>query len=279
MNKKSTSGALGDAAFIKQVYLLKEQFDAKQYALAAESVSKIRVYLITNGVLFSNESLTTNDISMIQDVLEIGAYISLFQRNMTEFVKYMNHLKTYYYDIMRGLPKDATITQSPRMYPLIGLDLLRCLVQHRLTEFHTLLECLPSYVLLSNVYIKGSIVLELCMIEGSFQKALKSCADIPGPEYQYFMECMIDSLRDELADCFEVAYNIVPKAAAMNLLFCRNEQDLMNFIQKRNWEYDAASDLVCFPKHARSTVLTTHCDMDLLLERNLFIARQMEKIV
>lgn len=216
--------------------------------------------------------MPSESLVLIREVLEIGAYISLFKKDMNGFINNMSHLKVYYHDIK------SISDPSSRMYQLIGLELLRCLVQHQLSEFHTLLEYLPHDALLTNSYVRASIVLEQCMMEGSFQKALEACTKIPGPEYQYLVECMIDSLRDELADCFEVAYTALPWKAAIKLLFCKKEQDLNEFVKKRGWDYQSIEDYIYFPKY-RSLSDTTKNNMELLLERDLFIARQMEKIV
>ena len=84
--------------------------------------------------------------------------------------------------------------ESPRMYPLLGLHLLRCLVQHEMSEFYVLLERLP-YGALLNPYIKGTLVLEQFLTEGNFLNAWQACTNAPGDEYKYFMRLMMTSLR------------------------------------------------------------------------------------
>jgi 26S proteasome regulatory subunit N12 len=278
------SSVLQDAFFVSSLQTLREQFSSSQYEKAADVMAKVRTYLITKGILFSDNPLPTEALVLVRDILEMGAYIALFQKDIEGFAKCISYLKAGYYGMIKGAEytNSIPIPQSERMYPLIGLELLRYLVQHKLVEFHTLLEYLSPEVLMNNPYIRGSIVLEQCMMEGSFQKALEACTNdnLLGPEYQYFMECMIGSLRDELADCFEMAYVSLGKMEAMKLLFCKQEKDLLDLSKKRNWEWDTKTDLIHFPKHTRSTtVVEKQANLDLVLERDLLIARQVEKII
>ena len=85
--------------------------------------------------------------------------------------------------------------ESPRMYPLIGLHLLRFLVQHQLSDFHVLLERLSYSAINHNPYIKGPLVLEQFLMEGNFLKAWQACSNAPGDEYKFFMLLMMTSLR------------------------------------------------------------------------------------
>jgi 26S proteasome regulatory subunit N12 len=94
------------------------------------------------------------------------------------------------------------LAPSPRMYPLIGLSLLRHLVQHEFSQFHLLLERLltysspsPSVSALNDPYIKGPRILEQCIMEGNFLKAWQACATAPGDEYKFFMQLMMSSIR------------------------------------------------------------------------------------
>jgi hypothetical protein len=80
------------------------------------------------------------------------------------------------------------------MYCLLGLDLLRLLSQNRISEFHTALERIePSQ--LSNVYIKHPIQLEQWLMEGSYNKVWNSRVDVPAPEYGFFIDILMSTIR------------------------------------------------------------------------------------
>lgn len=121
------------------------------------------------------------------------------------------------------------------MYQLLGLNLLSLLAQNRLAEFHTELELLPAKELQSNVYIRHSVSLEQYLMEGNYNKVFLARGNVPADNYHFFMNILLDTLRDEIAACAEKAYEHISFSEATRILYFESEKDMAAFAQKREW--------------------------------------------
>ncbi|MCI08593.1 26S proteasome non-ATPase regulatory subunit RPN12A-like, partial [Trifolium medium] len=65
------------------------------------------------------------------DIYEHAVVLSVKIEDQDAFERDFFQLKPYYTDARNRLP------QSPQEYPILGLNLLRLLVQNRIAEFHT----------------------------------------------------------------------------------------------------------------------------------------------
>ena len=86
------------------------------------------------------------------------------------------------------------IPQSPEEYPILGLNLLRLLVQNRIAEFHTELELLPAKAL-DNLCIKHAVELEQSFMEGAYNRVLTARQAVPHETYVYFMDLLAKTVR------------------------------------------------------------------------------------
>lgn len=83
---------------------------------------------------------------------------------------------------------------SPQEYPILGLNLLRLLVQNRIAEFHTELELLSSAAL-ENPCIKHAVELEQSFMEGAYNRVLSARQTVPHETYVYFMDLLAKTVR------------------------------------------------------------------------------------
>ena len=83
---------------------------------------------------------------------------------------------------------------SPQEYPILGLNLLRLLVQNRIAEFHTELELLSSTPL-ENPCIKHAVELEQSFMEGAYNRVLHARQTVPHETYVYFMDLLAKTVR------------------------------------------------------------------------------------
>jgi 26S proteasome regulatory subunit N12 len=86
------------------------------------------------------------------------------------------------------------IPPSPEEYPILGLNLLRLLVQNRIAEFHTELELLPAKAL-ENLCIKHAVELEQSFMEGAYNRVLTARQAVPHETYVYFMDLLAKTVR------------------------------------------------------------------------------------
>lgn len=166
---------------------------------------------------------------LARDILEIGAQWSILQRDIPSFERYMAQLKCYYFDYKEELPESASRHQ------LLGLNLLFLLSQNRVAEFHTELERLPAKEIQSNVYIKHPVSLEQYLMEGSYNKVFLAKGNIPAESYTFFIDILLDTIRDEIAGCIEKAYEQILFAEAARVLFFSSPKKMTEYAKKRGW--------------------------------------------
>ena len=83
---------------------------------------------------------------------------------------------------------------SPQEHPILGLNLLRLLVQNRIAEFHTELELLSSAAM-ENPCIKHAVELEQSFMEGAYNRVLSARQTVPHETYVYFMDLLAKTVR------------------------------------------------------------------------------------
>lgn len=88
----------------------------------------------------------------------------------------------------------SRLPPSPQEYPILGLNLLRLLVQNRIAEFHTELELLSSTAL-ENPCIKHAVELEQSFMEGAYNRVLSARQTAPDETYVYFMDLLAKTVR------------------------------------------------------------------------------------
>lgn len=161
--------------------------------------------------------------------MEIGVQWSIATEDIPSFERYMAQLKCYYFDYKSGLP------ESPYKYQLLGLNLLFLLSQNRVAEFHTELELLPSDQIQLNVYIRHPLSLEQYLMEGSYNKIFLAKGNVPAASYNFFIDILLNTVRNEIGTCMESAYDKISVQDALKMLNLSTEKDLEVIANKKNW--------------------------------------------
>jgi 26S proteasome regulatory subunit N12 len=86
------------------------------------------------------------------------------------------------------------IPPSPDEYPILGLNLLRLLVDNKIADFHTELELLPLEAL-NHPCIKYVVDLEQSFMEGFYNRLSSARGEIPHDSYVYFMDHLAETVR------------------------------------------------------------------------------------
>lgn len=162
------------------------------------------------------------------------------------------------------------------MYKLLGLNLLFLLSVNRVADFHTELELLPANVILSNQFIRPVLALEQYIMEGRYNKIFEASCRAPSEIYNYFMEILRDTVRDEIGACLEKSYENISVHEVGKRLNLRTAEEVRNFSVKRNWTLarDGTYNFVTAtvkPKEALPSVN--------LAEQAISYARELEMIV
>ena len=129
---------------------------------------------------------------------------------------------------------------------LVGLNLLRLLVQSRIAEFHTELEVI-SPAAQESVYVKQSIMLEQWLMEGAYNKVLNARTNAPGIEYaSHFMDSLTATVKEELAACSSSAYTSLSVIEAKRLMRLDSDKELAGLAKANVRPYTRDSSCLFF---------------------------------
>jgi len=155
-------------------------------------------------------------------------------------------LRSYYQDYK----SHASLPDSPNRPHILGLNLLHLLAQNRLAEFHLELQLLNFSEIQSNHFLKFPIEFEECLMQGSYNKMFKQLQNLPAPNYQFFVDLLFESIREQVATCMEASYQTMAKDSAAKMLFMDPVKPNFNeYVAKRGWVLK--KDVFEFPKEIR----------------------------
>mmetsp|Transcript_7473 Transcript_7473/g.13393 ORF Transcript_7473/g.13393 Transcript_7473/m.13393 type:complete len:220 (+) Transcript_7473:67-726(+) len=133
--------------------------------------------------------------ALAREILELACFLSIRRQDPQAFERHVAQLKLYYTDHKTDAPSD-------QKYPILGLYLLHLLASDRIGEFHTELELIPVDEH-ENKYIKQPIELERCLMEGNYDKILKAQKDVPDAYSPFFMERLMETVRQKVGASLE----------------------------------------------------------------------------
>ncbi|TFY54382.1 hypothetical protein EVJ58_g8898 [Rhodofomes roseus] len=260
--------------FVSTYKQLQQAFSARPSdpKKCASLLASLKIALSELGLLVPMGEASLEDMVMARDVLEIGAFFSIRSRDIPSFDRYYSQLQTYYNDYNTVLPP------SPREYPIRGLYLIRLLTQNRIADFHTTLESLPLAAdsLTANPYIQHPVNLERWLMEGSYSKVWKAREEAPAEEYRFFVDSLMETIRNEIASCEEAAYESLPLKDAGTLLFFTSQSELLSFAKQRGWQVNLTAGTITFAKKGEEKI---EIPKEKLIAANLALARELEQIV
>ncbi|KAG9441775.1 hypothetical protein H6P81_017629 [Aristolochia fimbriata] len=181
--------------------------------------------------LFQKTANAVHELTLAREIYEHAVVLSVKTEDQDAFERDFFQLKPYYTDTCGLIPP------SPQEYPILGLNLLRLLVQNRIAEFHTELELLPASAL-ENPYIKHAVELEQSFMEGAYNRVLSARQTVPHDTYVYFMDLLAKTVRDEIAGCSEKAYDYLSVADAKQIMMFSSDQELAEYIEVEHPEWE-----------------------------------------
>ncbi|EEC47791.1 regulatory proteasome non-atpase subunit 12 [Phaeodactylum tricornutum CCAP 1055/1] len=198
--------------------------------------------------------------------LELGVLLAVADNDLDAFGRNMAQLQPYY---MSGVA-------STRKAHIMGLNLMHLLVENRLSEFHSELELLSEKEA-ADPLISFPIGLERKLMVGIYDEVL--AGKIPNPSYQLFMEHLLQTVRDSIADCIEVSYKTLKLKDAAEMMKFSNVAELQDYIQnfRDDWIVEAG-DLLTFQPPSTIPAATDIPSME-YIKQSLTYATEMERIV
>jgi len=242
---------------------LEQTFARKDDAKVEDVVTSIKIALLD-----VNENPQAALLG--QRALEYAVLAAARRCDKPAFQRHVAQLKASYAD-----PQLATQSQKRRM--ILGLHLLFLVCEHRLAEFHSELELL-SKTDLDCAEVQFSAQLERALVVGTYERVLAARNSTPDAEaYGPFMELLVDTVRQTIAECAAAAYESLSITAFAKMLMLSSDADLRAFAQASHPEWVLAEGRVVFA--APVTAKSERVPAIRLVKENLAYATELERIV
>jgi len=195
-------------------------------------------------------------------------FFSIKAKEVAWFERHVAQVKTYYTDYAHLL------NESERKWPILGLSLMNLLAHNRIEEFHTELELIPTRDQ-QNIYISYPVQLEQRLMEGSYNKILTAKSHAKIPAFHFFVDILVNTVREKISECNEKAYESLPVDDARSLLMFKSNADLLEYAKKRGWEERRDNTIVFNKKSKEVALVPSH----VLIRQLLGYATELERIV
>lgn len=177
--------------------------------------------------------------------MEHAVLLSVALEDKDGFQRHIAQLKPFYLG--------SSCCSGDNQSSIVGLNLMFLLVEHRLAEFHSELELLTEGEREIEV-IAFPVRLEQYLMVGAFNQVLAAKSAMPSPTFKFFMTSIVETVRDSIAECAQVAYGSLTLDSAQQLLMLDSQADLMNFIElsRRDWVVECGTITFQPPVGAKS---------------------------
>ena len=202
-----------------------------------------------------------------RQTFEQAALLSVKAEDMLAFECNVAQLKPYY---------SIDQAQSELRYPVLGMNLLHLLVDNRMAEFHSELELLPEDGR-ANECIAFAIQLEQYLMEGSYSKVLGARSSCP-PQYSFFMDGLVNRIRDSIAECCEAAYQSLTLSEAQHMMNFTSQEEMLSYIKTNKEAWTVSGDAISFQQSEKKMTSADIPAMRLISE-SLLYATELERIV
>ena len=254
-------------------------------AIAGPLLSQLNAQYQEGDVVGGQETLSKLKIALLEfppsaeataiacQALEVGVLLTVLDGDLDAFGRNVAQLKPYY-----DAAAAAGAAPTPRKCHILGLNLMHLLVENRLSEFHAELELLTESEARSPL-VTFPIELERQLMVGLYEQVLTT--QVPDASFQFFVDNLLQTVRDSIADCMEVSYKEMSLSSAMTMMKFTTPQDLLDYIQeyRDDWLVTNDNQTLCFqPPSAGSRVSTDIPSMQWIAQ-SLSYATEMERII
>lgn len=229
------------------------------------------LFPLNNDDSSSMSAITQKKVA--RQILEAATLLSVKQEDIASFERHIVQLTVFYTDFNDELPP------SELQYTILGMRLLHFLVENRMAEFHGALERVPETQRV-DVNIAYAIKLEQWLMEGSYSKVLDARHAAPSPHLKPFITKLLETVRDTIAECLQVAYMSLTVSEAMTLLYFDTSDALRSYVSTRkpDWQVNDMTSTVTF-KEPTSRLTSRDIPNHRLVQETLTYATELERIV
>mmetsp|Transcript_28769 Transcript_28769/g.32894 ORF Transcript_28769/g.32894 Transcript_28769/m.32894 type:complete len:250 (-) Transcript_28769:122-871(-) len=239
---------------------LQKSVQVRDVQRGTEILSKIKIAILQG-------SSSSEQLAIGASALELGVLLAVVAGDLNAFARNMAQLRPSY---SRGV-------QSERKCHVLGLNLMFLLVENRLSEFHAELELLSEKEA-TNVFISFPIQLERQLMVGSYDEVLSAHSRIPDTSYDFFMENLLETVRDSIADCVEVSYKEMKIEDAMKMMKFDSPQRLLGYVEESRDDWIIEGKSICFQPAISGSKASDIPSMK-LIDQSLTYATEMERII
>jgi 26S proteasome regulatory subunit N12 len=81
---------------------------------------------------------------------------------------------------------------------------------------------------------------------GSYDEVLNAASHAPHPSYNIFMENLVETVRESIADCVEVAYSNMKLGDAVNMMKFGGVDDLLDYVKEKREDWIIEDEKITF---------------------------------
>lgn len=115
-------------------------------------------------------------------------------------------------------------------------------------------------------------------MEGTYNKVLEARANVPNPFFPFFLSKLVLTVRANIADCAEIAYQCLELADAQKMLLFDSPAELSAYIQEHKTEWTVREGHVWFKAPEKSLGASDIPSLRLVGE-TLSYATELDRIV
>ncbi|XP_052767520.1 26S proteasome non-ATPase regulatory subunit 8-like isoform X1 [Mya arenaria] len=128
----------------------------------------------------------------------------------------------------------------------------------------------------NNIYIKHPVSMEQYLMEGSYNKVFLARGNVPADNYNFFIDILLNTIRNEIAGCIEKAYEKIALNEAARMLFYDSVKQMKEYAQQRKWDLKT-DGFFYFAQEEKDT--DDVIPAKTLAEQTIMYARELEMIV
>lgn len=250
---------------------LRGTFDAGDVEGGKTMLATMKILMLDFPI---GDEITEAHRAIAVSALEMGVLISVFDQDLDAFARNLSQLKPYY----TSFSASTSVTpQNSQKCHILGLNLMYLLVENNLSEFHAELELLSSEEA-STPHVSFPINLERQLMVGSYDEVLQAGAHVPDPSYSFFMDNLLQTVRDSIADCLEVGYKTMKLSDAVGLMRFESEEELRGYMEEYRDDWIVEGGVLCFQPPEGGSKASDIPSMKLIAQ-SLTYATELERIV
>ena len=202
--------------------------------------------------------------------LELGVLLMVADGDLDAFGRNVAQLKPLY--------AETATTGLGQKCHILGLNLMNLLVDNRLSEFHAELELLSGEEA-SHKYVTFPIDLERQLMVGQFDQILN--LSLPHVSYQFFVDHLLQTVRDSIADCVEVSYTKMKIIDALQIMKFTSKTELFEYIEecRDDWIINSSDNELQFQPPTSGHQAAEDIPSMKLISQSLSYATELERIV